>query len=261
MDQNISMIISTAISTAGAIIVAFITNKRTKPPKTRDKGNIKGNDTMKRNIKKDRIITATLTLSSLAILYFGSQFVMAKTSELLTANKPTPFTVFSDAGIPEGDILVWSGAAWGKAAPILIESAYKTSDAPEGDSCFATIGGSGDKNYVGWGIFLGNFDSDHRCIKPNTIDLFSFKTLRFYVKSDIDLKIEIQQDNSDGNKSSPCKIKDYGWSTESKDRFVEISIPLNKFGNIDPKKIFCPFMVTGTGSKATFYIDDVRWMQ
>ena len=256
MDQNTSMIISTAISTAGAVIVALITNKKTK----RKKSIKKGDAPMKSNPKKDRIITVTITLFSLIILYVGSQFVIAKTSELLTSNSPSPFTLYSDAGIPQGDILVWSGASWGKAAPTLVNSAYNTNDAPEGNSCFATIGGPGDNNYVGWGIFLGNFNSEHQCIKPNTIDLSSFERLRFYVKSDIDLKIEIQQDNSDGNKSFPCRIKDYGWDTESKGRFVEISIPLNRFGNVDPTKIYCPFMITGTGSKATFYVDDIRWI-
>ena len=119
--------------------------------------------------------------------------------------------------------------------------------------------GSGAGNYVGWGVFLGVFDKTHKLITPHTVDLSDYENLEFWVKTSVDLKVEIQQDNPEGQKSSPCLINNYGWNSSSPDVWQKITIPKSAFRNVDLTKIFCPFMITGKGSEITFYVDAVMW--
>jgi len=119
--------------------------------------------------------------------------------------------------------------------------------------------GSGHDNYVGWGVFLGIF-KNHKLITPHTVDLLGYENLEFWTKTPIDLKVEIQQDNTEGTKSSPCLISDYGWNSSLPDVWQKVTIPKSAFRNVDLTKIFCPFMITGRGSKITFYVDAVMWI-
>jgi len=177
--------------------------------------------------------------------------------------KPTPpaepYMVYSDVGIPPGDVQVWSGADWGLESPRLVDGSYATADAPEDTTCFAVTSGSGHNNYVGWGVFLGIFDKNHKLITPHTVDLSNYKNLEFWVKTSVDLMVEIQQDNPKGQKSSPCLISNYGWNSSSPDVWQKVTIPKSAFRNVDLTKIFCPFMITGKGSEITFYVDAVMW--
>ena len=169
------------------------------------------------------------------------------------------YMVYSDIGIAAGDVWVWSGADWGLEPPLLVDGSYVAADAPEGTTCFAVTSGSDHGNYVGWGVFVGIFE-DHKLITPHIVDLSDYENLEFWVKTSINLKVEIQQDNSEGEKSSPCLISNYGWSSSLPDVWQKVTISKSAFRNVDLTKIFCPFMITGKGSEITFYVDEVMWV-
>ena len=170
-----------------------------------------------------------------------------------------PFVVFSDIGIASGDVWVWSGADWGLEGPRLVDGNYVTPDAPEGTKCYAVIGGTSQRNYVGWGVFLGTFEN-HELIAAHTIDLSNYDSLQFWVKTTVDLKVEIQQDNNMGKKSFPCLLSNYGWGSSSSQVWQKVTIPKTAFRNVDLTEIFGPFMITGSGSEITFYIDGIKWI-
>jgi hypothetical protein len=250
MNQYNAQIISAVIAAVGGVVTAYLGAKLPK-------NNQKEGEHKDMSQKYIKAITVMVGIITTITLYIGSQYAIAQINKSAKATKA--YIVYSDAGIPQGDIWVWSGADWGKAPPIKQDGSYKTADSPEGTKCFAIVGGAGEGNYVGWGVFLGQF-KNHKCLKPYTVDLSRFSSLKFNVKTDIDLKVEIQQDRPDGRKSSSLLISEYGWSIDSKDHFVEISIPLSAFGDIDTAKIFSPFMITGLGGGAKFYVDNVRWV-
>lgn len=174
------------------------------------------------------------------------------------------YMVYSDAGLAAGapaDVWVWSGADWGLEAPPLVDGNYVVPDAPEGTTCYAVTSGSGSGNYVGWGVFLGIFDySTHVLITPDTVDLSSYENLEFWVKTSVDLKIELQQDNAQGKKSTARFISNYGWDQNLPDVWQKVTISASAITNVDLTKVFCPFMVTGVGSGITFYVDAVMWV-
>ena len=175
-----------------------------------------------------------------------------------TAIVTEAYMVYSDVGIASGDVWVWSGADWGLESPRLVEFNYSISDAPEGKNCFAVTGGSGQGNYIGWGVFLGIFEN-HKLITPHIVDLSEYKNLSFWVKTPVNLKVEIQENNPQGRKSSSCLISNYGWDNSSSDSWQKITIPKSSFRNVDLTEIFSPFMITGNGSRLTFYVDEVMW--
>lgn len=173
------------------------------------------------------------------------------------------YMVYSDAGLAAGapsDVWVWSGEDWGLEAPPLIDGNYVVPDAPEGTTCFAVTSGTGSGNYVGWGVFLGIFDQSHVLITPHTVDLSGYETLEFWVKTSTDLKVELQQDDAQGKKSTARFISNYGWEQNLPDVWQKVTIPKSAITNVDLTKIFCPFMITGVGSGITFYVDAVMWV-
>ena len=147
----------------------------------------------------------------------------------IIASTIRPFNVYNDMGLPQGDIWVWSGKDWGLPAPKLIEGDYINENPPEGKRCFAITSSSGHKNYVGWGVFLGIFNKNHELIEPHTIDLSPSRQLEFWVKTPVNLKVEIQQSNSNGRKSSPLYISNFGWNEKNSNRFQGIVIPISRF--------------------------------
>jgi hypothetical protein len=192
------------------------------------------------------------------------KYTLTVIQKAVTHEPPPPppieaYMVYSDIGIASGDVWVWSGADWGLESPILVEGNYLIKDASEGNKCFAVTSGSGQGNYIGWGVFLGVFEN-HKLITPHTVDLSDYKNLQFWVKTPVNLKVEIQENNSEGGKSSPCIISNYGWNSSLSDAWQKITIPKSSFRNVDLTKIFCPFMITGSGSRLTFYIDEVIWV-
>jgi len=167
--------------------------------------------------------------------------------------------VYSDIGIAAGDVWVWSGADWGLEPPILADGSYLKGNAPEGDECYAVTSGAGNDNYIGWGIFLGIF-REHKLVTPHTMDLSGYNSLQLRVKTPVNLKVEIQENNAEGVKSSPCMISNYGWDSNLPGTWQRVTIPKSSFRNVNLTAIFCPFMVTGNGNRVTFYIDEVMWV-
>lgn len=185
------------------------------------------------------------------------------------------YTVFSDAGIcpdemPPVDVWVWSGEDWGLEPPLLVDGQYIVPDAPEGTQVFACISGSGSGNYVGWGVFLGaDAAAGHQWIVANSVNLSNYSKLEFWVKSEVNLKVELEElpsvtpennPNARGKKSTALRIGNYGWESSQPDTWQKISIPITAIRGVDLTKIRCPFMVTGEGGNKTFYIDDVVWV-
>ena len=164
-----------------------------------------------------------------------------------------PFMVYSDAGIPKGDVWTWSGADWGMA-PGEFNGEYTGETPPEGSKCFRTKSGSGARNYAGWGVFLGTF-RNHVCIEREPKDLTSYNYLKFWVKTPNDLKVEVE-DNT-GRKSTKY-ISSYGW--DGANTWQEITIPRGVFTGVDITKIFGPFLATVESPDITFHIDNVRWV-
>lgn len=167
-----------------------------------------------------------------------------------------PYMVYCDVGIAPGDVWFWPKCLlWDN-----VNGKYAIADAPEGKTCFLIKSDSGHGDFLGWGVFLGDFDENHTLKKPNTVDLSDYKNLVFWVKTPINLKVEIQQNNPLGKKSSSCLISNYGWKSTKSDIWQEITIPKSAFKNVDLTNIFCPFMITGNASEATFYVDEVLWV-
>ncbi len=176
--------------------------------------------------------------------------------------KPLPtndYEVFTEDGIPQGDILIWSGKDWNLEPPLISDGDYLGTSPPEGITCFAAQSGSGRRNYIGWGVFLGDFTPDHALRTAHNIDLSLYSSLKFWVKSSVNLKVELQRKSNSGPKSYPCNIGNYGWDSDKPNEWQEVSIPGNAF-QTDLTDIHCPFMITGKGDKVTFFVDHVRWV-
>jgi hypothetical protein len=184
---------------------------------------------------------------------------IAPLNQIHTIPPVESYMVYSDVGIAAGDVQVWSGEDNGLASPLLVDGDYITTNPPEGDKCFAVTSGEGYNNYIGWGVFLGIF-RNHKLVRPQRINLSDYKNLQFYVKTSINLKVEIQQDNSDGAKSFSCLISNFGWNSSLPNDWQKVTIPKSAFRNVDLTRIFCPFMITGNGGRITFYIDEVIWV-
>ena len=170
------------------------------------------------------------------------------------------FVVYNDLGIASGDIQIWSGEDFGLPPPILVNGDYQDPESPEGNECFRIEAGRGNQNYVGWGVFLGTFNNNHELTQPQTTDLTGYSSMEFYVKTTVNLKVEIQQDNDSGPKSYACYINNYGWNSDLANDWQRITIPINSFRNVNMSSIFCPFMITGNGNEVTFCVDNVRWI-
>ncbi len=209
----------------------------------------------------------------LTVTYSGGK--QKSVERTVTVSQELPegvFVVYSDDGIVPGimaDVWVWSGADYGLEGPALLNGDYIVDDAPEGTKVFACVSGSGSGNYVGWGVFLGVNPQTHQWEVADTVDLSRFSKLEFWVKSDADLKVEIEQvpsaspennPRASGKKSSAVRISSYGWDRTKPNDWQKVSIPLTAFKNVDLTRIRCPFMATGEGANKTFYIDYVVWV-
>jgi hypothetical protein len=138
-------------------------------------------------------------------------------------------TFYSDAGIPTGsNIYTWGYGSW--------NADYTGETPPEGVKCFETVSTS----WAGWGIFYSS---------AQDFSAYSDGYLRFWVKSDVTLKVEIE--DFTGAKATKYIASSGGvWK--------EYNILLSEFTGIDFTQIKSPFMIT-TSSATTFYVDFVRW--
>jgi hypothetical protein len=149
-----------------------------------------------------------------------------------------PYSVYSDIGIPpRTGVWHWDGGSGS------FEGEYTDEAPPEGKKCFKTY----SENWAGWGVFLSK-PSEH------TVNLSDYNSLKFWVKTPEDLKVEIQEDNH--GKKHTKYLSRLGW--DGINTWQEITIPTTAFTSADMSKIFSPFMVTIEAS-GTFYIDNVTW--
>jgi hypothetical protein len=138
------------------------------------------------------------------------------------------YVAYSDTGIPLGsEIYTWGIGTF--------DGNYTGETPPEGTMCFQTVCSS----WAGWGVFYPG----------SSVDLSSYSYLKFWVKSDITLKVEIE--GPQGTKSSQ-----YISSTGSV--WQEFVLPISSFTGIDLTQVYSPFMITAE-SPTTFYVDYVRW--
>lgn len=160
------------------------------------------------------------------------------------------YILYNDLGLTQfSDIWTWDGSDWGKAPGVFNASHYDSS-APEGDTCFYCHSGEGSGNYAGWGIFL---------IHPEDriANLSSYGNLQFWVKTPVDLKVEIQSDNRSGSKYMAW-ISSHGW--DGADTWQQLTIPGTAL-TADRERIFGLFMITVTRSDVAFYVDEVQWIK
>ncbi|MEM1874506.1 MAG: glycoside hydrolase family 2 TIM barrel-domain containing protein [Candidatus Hadarchaeales archaeon] len=149
----------------------------------------------------------------------------------------TGFSPYSDGGIPGGvKILTW-GDGYFEAR----YTGFGPGNVPEGGRCFLT---QPSGSYAGWGLFLA-LPHDH------TVDLSGASALKFWVKTPVNLKIEIEAPK--GNIQS-YYISQFGW--DGTNNWQEITIPAENWENLD--KVYSPFMIT-VETNQTFYVDFVRW--
>jgi len=146
--------------------------------------------------------------------------------------------IYNDNGISGNDIYTWSDNNLGSFADTY------DSTAPEGSKSFMTNTNNG--SWAGWGVIY----------TPNKANLSQFNGgwLKFWVKTPVNLKVEIRDTTSRG----PRYINQYGW--DGTNTWQEITIPLSDFGPVDFANIEYPFMIT-CETQAVFYIDDVRWLK
>ncbi len=171
-------------------------------------------------------------------------FIVHDPSGTLLANVSTTvggrvFPVYGDSGIPFGsEVWTWSDGGSGS-----FNGDYTGETPPEGSKCFETKTNAG--SWAGWGVFLV-YPSHH------TVDLSSYSSLKFWVKTPADLKVEIEA--PEGTTQTKW-ISNYGW--DGTNTWQEITIPAGDFTNLD--QVYCPFKVT-IPTSGTFYADYVRWV-
>lgn len=149
------------------------------------------------------------------------------------------FNIYTDVGIPnKTELYTWDGIS---------ASFQEISDheAPERVKYFKTV----SHDWAGWGVFFHGPSGDY------TLDLSEYNqgSLKFFVKTPVNLKVEIQEQGPGGPKRTKY-ISNYGWN--GLNDWQEIAIPLSAFG-ANLSQIFSPFMVTAQTS-ATFYVDYTR---
>jgi hypothetical protein len=170
-------------------------------------------------------------------------------SVLVSASSPSQvYVVYSDLGIPENaEVWTWSGADWGLPAGSF-DGNHTGESSPEGVKCFMTKSGSGSGNYAGWGVFL---------IRPSrhTIDLSGYSELRFWVKTPVNLKVEVQDAN---NRKASRYISSHGWNGQN--IWQELVLPAACFSSADMRRIFGVFLITAESPDIVFYVDNVRWV-
>ncbi|MEM2878240.1 MAG: PKD domain-containing protein [Candidatus Hadarchaeales archaeon] len=182
--------------------------------------------------------------------------------------------VFNDAGLlPElglqVDAFVWpQEGEYGLTAPYVEGQYTGVSGIPEGVSCWYTRNGPESNAYAGWGVFVGANSSMPGGIDPSAthyIDLSGVDTLEFYVKSPVNLHVELQSWNlttdNKGIKSNQVWIGNYGWANTG--GWEKITIPKSAFRNVDFQYIWCPFMISTAGSNPNveWYVDWVNWVK
>lgn len=141
---------------------------------------------------------------------------------------------YDDGLLTDADIFVWQDTI------AFFNGNYEEPTTPEGNQNFqvSTI------SWAGWGIFdqVGTYD----------FSAMSGFNLDFWVRTDIDLTVEMQ-DATNGSNGFP--ISTYGW--DGTYTWQRITIPVTDFGR-DLTQLESPFMITAPDA-AVFYVDGVRW--
>jgi hypothetical protein len=144
------------------------------------------------------------------------------------------FTVYSDAGLPNGtDLYVWPYGAY-------VDAEYTILPPPEGVmSCYALR----LTGYIGWGVFN----------LSGTLDMSDFADgyLKFWLFSFETLKVEIEGPQY---QKGTVNVPSTGGTWQ------EITIPVSDFVGADLTQIFGMFEITSYDG-AEYLVDHVRWTQ
>lgn len=175
-------------------------------------------------------------------------FLLALSLYVTAFSATVTYDIYNDNGIVSGsDVYIW------EADGDFVDDFSEVTDssAPEGVKYFQfTV----DSAWGGWGIF---FVQDPTNI---TRDLSSFVggNLTFWVKTPINLKIEMQDTGPTGAKGS-VYLNAYNW--DGTDTWQEITIPLKDImvdPGLDTAAIYSPFMISAE-APAVFLVDEVRF--
>ena len=152
------------------------------------------------------------------------------------------FNVYNDAGIPrQSEIFTYpDGASF---------ETLSDEESPERVQYFETVT-CPEEGWAGWGVFFRDEG------EPYTVDLSNYAEgqLKFFVRTPIDLKVEIQEVGPNGPLRTEY-ISDHGWNEQNE--WQEISIPIEDF-EADLDQIYASFMIAAE-EPATFHVDYVRW--
>ena len=176
-----------------------------------------------------------------AITVMASSDSLTKTSVysvLVGEPSETVYSVYDDSGTPSGTV-TWT---WGESGSDFSE--YED-EAPEGTKCFRTVSTS----WAGWGVFHDDSGGNAPYVK----DISSAEALKFWVKTPVDLKFEVEAPK--GWKQTKY-LSFYGW--DGTDTWQEMVIPATEWDNLD--QVYAPFLITAE-DPCTFYVDDVKWVK
>lgn len=197
-------------------------------------------------------------------LFLTGIFILAVTSA--RAEIYETYRIYSDAGIPAGsEVWMWDQSDYG-GPPADFDGDYPDSTAPEGSKSFR-VDNLG--NYAGWGVFFpSGTDLSEYFTDSNDIDVINTYLVKFWVKTPVNLKVEIE------NLAGVKKIRylDTIYNVKKWDgtnTWQEIWIPIKWFvenpdGSFDVdflRNLKSPFMITTEASGVTFYVDNVRWVR
>ena len=144
--------------------------------------------------------------------------------------------IYSDAGIATDSVALYT---WGTG---IFNGNYADSTAPEGSKSFQTVCTGA---YAGWGI-------TYTTNTPINLSAFTGGYLDLWIKSSIDIKIEIQ--DGTGNSYDVNASAYYNLNNTWK----EIKIPLTDFAGLSLNSISMAFDTT-IAAPGIFYIDYVRY--
>ncbi|MEM2874701.1 MAG: PPC domain-containing protein, partial [Candidatus Hadarchaeales archaeon] len=170
----------------------------------------------------------------------------------------------SESGLMADAIIVPSEGEWGLTAPYIDGYYTGVSGIPEGAHCWYTKNGPESYAYAGWGVFVAVYNGQIDPTATHYIDLSAASSLEFYVKSPVNLAVQIQswntQTDAAGAKSSQVWISNYGWTNNG--GWEKITIPKSAFINVDFQHIWCPFMIftAGNSPNVEWYVDWVQWI-
>ncbi|MBD3272712.1 MAG: hypothetical protein GF384_09280, partial [Elusimicrobia bacterium] len=143
-------------------------------------------------------------------------------------------------------LLIYSDKGLIENTDIWVRHAEETADDPttEGIKSFKAFS---NYEWSGWGVFTTS--------GPINMSQFQSGYLRFWVKSAVNLKIEVEDDVSG---KSTLFLSQMGWVQEN--TWQEITVPFSSFAGLDLSQVISPFIASYSHYNQTYYIDFIQYL-